>query len=171
MNFIGYGLHRDQPTAWELEFFCSYLNLDFKLPVIIHLWNMRMTKVCFGWIWMVLEIEMRWSFLFTTLITGLYFRSVHFLSNLNVLIKWINLGWSPMAWTSAHRNCFPKAETRRWRSSSIRRYEPQIFRTLELNYISFSDMYLEWGGGDFSTLGYIFHGQDEFYNLEHEPVS
>ena len=32
-------------------------------------------------------------------------------------------------------------------------------------------MYLEWGGGDFSTLGYIFHGQDEFYNLEHEPVS
>ena len=77
-----------------------------------------------------------------------------------------------MAWTSAHRNCFPKAETRRWRSSSIRRYEPQIFRTLELNYnILFSDMYLEWGGGDFSTLGYIFHGQDEFYNLEHEPVS
>ena len=54
----------------------------------------------------------------------------------------------------------------------IRRYEPQIFRTLELNYnILFSDMYLEWGGGDFSTLGYIFHGQDEFYNLEHEPVS
>lgn len=35
----------------------------------------------------------------------------------------------------------------------------------------FEDMYLEWGGGDWSTLGYIFHGQDEFYNLEHEPVS